>query len=238
MLKGQSSTSIVQMAVDRRPNASFCRALYDYTATDTSSLSFRKNDIMEVVNRLESGWWDGFLGEVRGWFPSNYVVVISDEEAEQFLYTHSQINSGGPSNHRHEAPRNRVVVEERDDWLNGDADRSLGSTSNGMQDHSLQPPPAETSDFWMPEVTQSGQVSEFYSVLSMTTLTSALPLDLLCKYPHGREVARPTSRSSKQCDRRRLGRIELIADKFPVGIRSGARTSGPTEQRRWLWSSP
>lgn len=130
---------------------------------------------MEVVNRLESGWWDGFLGEVRGWFPSNYVVVISDEEAEQFLYTHSQINSGGPSNRRLEAPRNRIVVEERDDWLNGDADRSLGSTSNGMQDHSLQPPPAETSDFWMPEVTQSGQVSEFYSVLSMTTLTSAAP---------------------------------------------------------------
>jgi hypothetical protein len=77
----QSFTSTVTMdqeAIDRRPNTAYCRALYDYKATDTSSLSFRKNDILEVVNRLESGWWDGFLGELRGWFPSNYVAFISD----------------------------------------------------------------------------------------------------------------------------------------------------------------
>lgn len=172
MQEGQGSTSIVQMAVDRRPNASFCRALYDYSATDTSSLSFRKNDIMEVVNRLESGWWDGFLGEVRGWFPSNYVAVISDEEAEQFLYGHSRKNPPGPSNHKKETPRNGVVVEERDDWLNGDVDRSFGSTSNGIQSNSLQRQPAETSDFWMPEVTPTGQVSGYGSILYLTTLTS------------------------------------------------------------------
>ena len=60
----------------------FCKALYDYQSQDDSSLSFRRGDVIEVLTRLETGWWDGLLGEERGWFPSNYVAVISDEEAD------------------------------------------------------------------------------------------------------------------------------------------------------------
>jgi son of sevenless-like protein len=35
-----------------------------------------------VLSQKPSGWWDGLLGDERGWFPSNYVIFISDEEAE------------------------------------------------------------------------------------------------------------------------------------------------------------
>src|ERR1700683_3111920 len=126
MYAGQTSTSTMtmnQLAIDRRPNAAYCRALYDYQAADTSSLSFRKNDILEVVNRLESGWWDGFLGESRGWFPSNYVAILSIDEAEALVYN-SQITrqtQPGPSNYGKDMPE---IVEENndseDDWLHGD----------------------------------------------------------------------------------------------------------------------
>ncbi|KAK2459678.1 hypothetical protein APHAL10511_008323 [Amanita phalloides] len=61
----------------------FCRALYDYESQDNSALSFRRGDIIEVLSQQPSGWWDGLLGDERGWFPSNYVVIISEEEAEQ-----------------------------------------------------------------------------------------------------------------------------------------------------------
>ena len=77
----------------------FCRALYDYQTNDSSSLSFHKGDIIEVLTRLESGWWDGLLNEERGWFPSNYVTVISDQEAEAALngseYPSSQASARG-----------------------------------------------------------------------------------------------------------------------------------------------
>lgn len=63
----------------------FCRALFDYQTDNDSSLSFRRDDIIEVLTRLESGWWDGLLGQERGWFPSNYVTVISDQEADAAL---------------------------------------------------------------------------------------------------------------------------------------------------------
>jgi son of sevenless-like protein len=69
---------------DDEPTRSFfVRALYDFTSDDSSSLSFEKGALIEVLTQLESGWWDGLLGnDIRGWFPSNYVEVISDEEAE------------------------------------------------------------------------------------------------------------------------------------------------------------
>ncbi|KAJ7366574.1 SH3 domain-containing protein, partial [Mycena albidolilacea] len=59
----------------------FCRALYDYETQNASSLAFHRDDIIEVVTQDPSGWWDGILGEKRGWFPSNYVAVISDKDA-------------------------------------------------------------------------------------------------------------------------------------------------------------
>jgi len=64
----------------------YVRALYDYDPKDKILLSFRRGDLIEVLSRLDSGWWDGLLGEnVRGWFPSNYVEIISDADAEEEL---------------------------------------------------------------------------------------------------------------------------------------------------------
>lgn len=118
---------------------------------------------MEVVNRLESGWWDGFLGEMRGWFPSNYVAVISDEEAEELLYGEG-------------------------DWMgvemDNDGDRSASSSASGGGMLELAGG-AETSDFWMPEVTSSGQVGVF-SVHLYSLLT--VYLDILREYAHRTEI--------------------------------------------------
>ncbi|BGP16758.1 hypothetical protein JCM10213_002149 [Rhodosporidiobolus nylandii] len=77
------------MADAVRPVASgggpvFVRALYDYSGADPSSLSFRQGEILEILSTLESGWWDGVAlntGE-RGWLPSNYCTVVSEEEAQ------------------------------------------------------------------------------------------------------------------------------------------------------------
>ncbi|KAK0542923.1 cell division cycle- protein [Tilletia horrida] len=64
----------------------YVRALYDYESNDKILLSFKRGDLIEVLSRLESGWWDGLLREnVRGWFPSNYVEVIPDNVAEEEL---------------------------------------------------------------------------------------------------------------------------------------------------------
>ncbi|PPQ63616.1 hypothetical protein CVT24_004368 [Panaeolus cyanescens] len=50
-------------------------AMHDYSPADETTiyLSFRAGQIIEVLNRHSSGWWDGKLEGRRGWFPSNYV---------------------------------------------------------------------------------------------------------------------------------------------------------------------
>lgn len=72
------------MSSDSQPDngepPTFVRALYNYVSQDESSLTFEQGDIIEVLTKLPSGWWDGLLGDARGWFPSNYVEELSEDE--------------------------------------------------------------------------------------------------------------------------------------------------------------
>jgi son of sevenless len=161
----------------------FCRAKYDYQSADDASLSFRRGDIIEVLTRLDTGWWDGLLGEDRGWFPSNYVDIISDEEADiglaalelqqqqqqqqqanvQLMPTYplssSQSTSTQPTLARSSMAPSRLHNDQRT-WPDGDTDLS---SRNG---HSVDEPPVTSvegetlpSDYWVPRVTSDGQVS-------------------------------------------------------------------------------
>lgn len=149
-----------QEVIEEQYSVLFCRALYDYEAQDASALSFRRDDIIEVLTQQPSGWWDGLLGKERGWFPSNYVVVISDEEAELAFSTADYSTLDGqntsiqliPDDFSHSAAGGTQA--ENEEWLVKEL-----SIRNGLQEN-----PARSlylnqqSDFWMPEVTPDGQV--------------------------------------------------------------------------------
>jgi son of sevenless len=50
-------------------------AMHDFipVAPNVQCLSFRAGQVIHVLNRDQTGWWDGELDGRRGWFPSNYV---------------------------------------------------------------------------------------------------------------------------------------------------------------------
>ena len=155
----------------------FCRALYDYQSSDDSSLSFRKGDIIEVLTQLETGWWDGLLGDERGWFPSNYVVTITDEEAdiafaaselqhaqqlgyEQDILRGSQststlVNSTNGSS----ASSHTYAHGDHGNWLDGEGEfvPDRGSLEDNQVENGRTA--TQSSDFWVPQVTSDGQVS-------------------------------------------------------------------------------
>ncbi|RCI06127.1 hypothetical protein CU098_011230 [Rhizopus stolonifer] len=54
------------------------KANYAFESNDPSSLHFKEGDIIEVLCKLPSGWWDGWCCGRRGWFPSNYVQVLQE----------------------------------------------------------------------------------------------------------------------------------------------------------------
>ncbi|KAG0293172.1 hypothetical protein BGZ98_002286, partial [Dissophora globulifera] len=58
------------------------RALYPFLSEDQTSMSFQKNDLIQVLTQQESGWWYGYCRGNRGWFPSNYVEVITNDDFE------------------------------------------------------------------------------------------------------------------------------------------------------------
>ncbi|KAL1736865.1 hypothetical protein EV714DRAFT_242305 [Schizophyllum commune] len=164
-------------------NTLFCKALYDYEAQDPSALSFKRGDIIEVLTQQPSGWWDGLLGDERGWFPSNYVEVISDEEAEVALSgglsdldQHSiDQQSLAPSSSMSQASSMPRMASDADSgmvdmshaMLSGgahlDADEWLdaaGMGGGGMDAlaHAAMDGPTQSNDFWMPQVTPGGQI--------------------------------------------------------------------------------
>jgi len=134
----------------------FCRALYDYQTNDASSLSFHRDDVIEVLTQLESGWWDGLLGDERGWFPSNYVTVISDEEAEAAL---SESHYPTSSDSTVVSSQGGVMSDQDRQWLEAEIEHA--SSQSGLLElaNSTMESPSQSSDFWMPQVTADGQVS-------------------------------------------------------------------------------
>lgn len=59
-----------------QPQGEFVQALHDYSSGSTGSnvcLAFSAGQYIRVLNKDPSGWWDGEIDGVRGWFPSNFV---------------------------------------------------------------------------------------------------------------------------------------------------------------------
>ncbi|KAF8208737.1 ras guanine nucleotide exchange factor domain-containing protein [Mycena galopus ATCC 62051] len=162
-----SSYSSSHEAADDQFTTLFCRALYDYEAQDASALSFRQNDIIEVLTQQPSGWWDGLLGDERGWFPSNYVTVISDEEAE-LAFSHSEQTIPDRQLNNVNADNNSVLdmshammrgtQAENEQWLDAEIGGLQGGGGMDELANAALNPPLESSDFWMPEVTSDGQI--------------------------------------------------------------------------------
>jgi len=48
--------------------------LYDYDGENEGDLPFKEGDLITVLDRSDpSGWWQGELNGVTGYFPSNFV---------------------------------------------------------------------------------------------------------------------------------------------------------------------
>jgi son of sevenless-like protein len=189
------ATNVTGAQEDQYITTFFCRALYDYQTQDSSSLSFQRNDVIEVLTRLESGWWDGLLGDERGWFPSNYVTVISDEEAEAAL-SGSEYSTRRLSTFDSMADGSNSTVTagqsvNGNGWQSseiGDADSRNGlvELTNAASEDCNTP----ASDFWVPQVTAEGAVSSrpgsvgrlnsdnFFQIFYVNTQTGQISRDL------------------------------------------------------------
>lgn len=73
--------------------ADYVLAMHDFIPehNNATCLSFRAGQVIHVLNRDPSGWWDGELDGSRGWFPSNYVNgelgLLVDDDSDTSMPT-------------------------------------------------------------------------------------------------------------------------------------------------------
>ncbi|KAF7271424.1 hypothetical protein GWI33_015682 [Rhynchophorus ferrugineus] len=67
-----------------QPNTRMFVALYDYDARTDEDLSFRKGELLEILNDTQGDWWLAKSKRTRqeGYIPSNYVAKLKSIEAE------------------------------------------------------------------------------------------------------------------------------------------------------------
>ena len=145
----------------------FVRALYDYVADDRTSLSFHRGDIIQVITQLETGWWDGIINGVRGWFPSNYCAVVSaaDDDMNRGRHIANADEASGESGTEDD-------YEEYDEEL--DSNRN---TDGGLQPLSEEKESKEQEEaaFWIPQATPDGTLFYFNTLTGVSTME--LPLE-------------------------------------------------------------
>ncbi|XP_035207360.1 SH3 domain-containing kinase-binding protein 1-like [Stegodyphus dumicola] len=87
------------------------KALYSYTPENIDELELKVNDILEVIEETEEGWWKGILDGNVGMFPSNFVIELDglpEEFNNQFMNELSPTkNASKVKNVGHQEPLHR-----------------------------------------------------------------------------------------------------------------------------------
>jgi son of sevenless-like protein len=142
----------------------------DYQADDRTSLSFRQGDIIQVITQLESGWWDGVINGVRGWFPSNYCAVVQrpSEDVEDD-------RDSGDADDDHDG--RSIGGADYDDQ--SDAEDSLSGNDTILPMHENRSHgthnKAEEAAYWIPQATPDGRLFYFNTLTGVSTME--LPLE-------------------------------------------------------------
>ncbi|KAL1987021.1 hypothetical protein VTN96DRAFT_5177 [Rasamsonia emersonii] len=160
------------MKLTESPPALYVRALYDYNADDHTSLSFRQGDVIQVLNQLETGWWDGVIGNVRGWFPSNYCAIITNPEEIEEL-SRRPTTDGGETSAAESGVEDDYDDEHDDDEVDSDGNPRDSNPILPIEGARSSEP--EEAAFWIPQATPDGRL--FYFNTLTGTSTTELPLE-------------------------------------------------------------
>lgn len=60
-------------------------ALFDFTASDSAGLSFKRGEKISVHQQSETGWWEGSTSGRRGWFPSNFTTALGEGLKQKWI---------------------------------------------------------------------------------------------------------------------------------------------------------
>uniref|UniRef100_UPI0037E82CB5 CD2-associated protein isoform X2 n=1 Tax=Semicossyphus pulcher TaxID=241346 RepID=UPI0037E82CB5 len=63
-------------AAAKKPKKRQCKALFDYQPQNEDELELKVGEIIDIIEEVEEGWWNGNLNGKSGLFPSNFVKEV------------------------------------------------------------------------------------------------------------------------------------------------------------------
>ena len=194
--RASSNAMSVQSPPSVPSTGMYVRALYDYETDDRTSLSFRQGDTIQVITQLASGWWDGVINGVRGWFPSNYCVVITGPEDSLARSEQQQLQA--------EAYSAESGTEDEYEDTNGHAGHDGSRQSNDVAENREQ----EEAVFWIPQATPDGKLYYF------NTRTGRTAMELPMEAPTSAEETGPADRMNINVPDQTRAPAEIIIGGF------------------------
>ncbi|GIY24189.1 SH3 domain-containing kinase-binding protein 1 [Caerostris darwini] len=125
------------------------KALFSYSPVNSDELTLKINDILEVIEETEEGWWKGILDGNIGMFPSNFVVELDGYPEE----LNNKLNEISPSKNvtkgkninQQQEPLNRhgnnLLIQNKPDSKQG----IINSTNTEVTDGSSSSKPSADS---------------------------------------------------------------------------------------------
>jgi hypothetical protein len=116
--------------VPAKPPEEKAKALFDYEGDPSKNiLGFKTGDVIDILQKNESGWWTGQLNGTLGYFPSNFVQLIENSPPQQVppgRYSVAETDAGkARSGSTIEMPTNRNVDQPA--GSNASKRKSLGA---------------------------------------------------------------------------------------------------------------
>jgi len=67
--------------------------MHDFVGDDAGLLSFKKNEILDIIKRDDTGWWAAMRreGSAVGWVPEAYVSRLTEEMAGKLRNTREEV---------------------------------------------------------------------------------------------------------------------------------------------------
>ncbi|KTW31801.1 uncharacterized protein T551_01062 [Pneumocystis jirovecii RU7] len=73
-------------------------ALYDFEGQNSNEMSFRKNEILDIIHKESNGWWLARKNGIEGWVPENYLKEEKPRPQIPLTVMRPSLAMGGKSN--------------------------------------------------------------------------------------------------------------------------------------------
>lgn len=130
-------TQMSQMTHKRTPHGV---ALYDYQGEHPNDLSFKENDVINLVRRVDENWFIGEKSGRQGSVPVNFLQVrvpLQDDELSDRFVT--SLYKFAPETwddlELQEGSIVKVMAKIDQDWLYGESNGKLGQFPANFVDH-------------------------------------------------------------------------------------------------------